>query len=62
MEDVLTSECVLPEDVIPQNQDGEVMEIVCLSPVELVGMIQAGQFTHEASIVILEDLRNRATC
>ena len=62
MEDVLTSECVLPEDVIPQNQDGEVMEIVCLSPVELVGMIQTGQFTHEASIVILEDLRNRATC
>ena len=62
MEDVLTSECVLPEDVIPQNQDGEVMEIVCLSPVELVGMIQTSQFTHEASIVILEDLRNRATC
>ena len=36
------------------------MEIVCLSPGNLIQMIMAGQFTHEASIVILEDLRNRA--
>ena len=59
IEDVLTSECVLPEGVTPENQDGEVMEIVCLSPDQLIEMIMAEQFTHEASIVILEDLRNR---
>lgn len=60
VEDVLTSECVLAEGVIPQNQDGEVMEIVCLPPIRLIEMIMAGEFTHEASIVILEDLRNRS--
>ena len=59
-EDVLTSECVLADGLVPQNQDGEVMETRRLSPSELVEMIQAGQFTHEATIVILEDLYNRA--
>ncbi len=59
-EDVLTSECVLAQGVIPQNQDGEVMEIRSLPPRELINMIMDSQFTHEASIVILEDLRNRA--
>ena len=59
IEDVLTSECVLPDEVTPENQDGEVMEIVCLPPGKLVQMIMDSQFTHEASIVILEDLRNR---
>ena len=61
VEDVLTSECVLSDDVIPQNQDGEVMEIVSLPPIKLVEMIMDGEFTHEASIVILEDLLNRST-
>ena len=60
IEDVLTSECVLAEGVIPQNQDGEVMEIACLPPIRLIEMIMEGEFTHEASIVILEDLRNRS--
>ena len=60
IEDVLTSECVLGENVIPQNQDGEVMEIITLPPIRLVEMIMSGEFTHEASIVILEDLCNRA--
>ena len=60
IEDVLTSECILPVGLTPQNQDGEVIEIACLSPDKLLEMIMRGQFTHEASIVILEDLRNRA--
>jgi isopentenyldiphosphate isomerase len=55
-EEVLTSECVLADDVIPQNQDGEVMEIVCLPVQEIEEMLLEGQFTVEASIVIAQSL------
>lgn len=55
-EDVLTCECVLEAHVIPKNRDGEVMEIRCLAPSEVLRMLQAGAFTVEAMIVITEDL------
>ena len=55
-EDVLTCECVLAPHVIPKNRDGEVMEIRCLAPAEVLRMLQAGAFTVEAMIVITEDL------
>ena len=55
-EDVLTCECVLAPHVIPKNRDGEVMEIRCLAPSEVLRMLQAGAFTVEAMIVITEDL------
>jgi 8-oxo-dGTP pyrophosphatase MutT (NUDIX family) len=58
-EDVLTSECVLAADVVPANQDGEVMEIVCLPPQTIVQMLRDGQFTVEAGIVIAEELLQR---
>lgn len=59
IEDVLTCECTLPEDIIPVNQDGEVMDIQCLNPKVIVNMLQQGAFTAEASIVIVEDLLRR---
>jgi isopentenyldiphosphate isomerase len=55
-EDVLTCECVLAPHVVPKNRDGEVMEIKCLTPAEVLTMLQQGAFTVEATIVITEDL------
>ena len=58
-EEVLTSDCVLPDNVKPQNQDGEVMEIACLPVAEIKAMLFEGQFTVEAGIVIAESLLAR---
>ncbi|HEY7804000.1 MAG TPA: NUDIX domain-containing protein [Orrella sp.] len=58
-EEVLTSDCVLADDAAPQNQDGEVMDIVCLPVADIEAMLFDGAFTLEASIVITESLLNR---
>ena len=60
-EEVLTCECVLTNGTIPKNRDGEVMEIDCFTPARIYEMLQAGDFTLEASIVLTEDLWRRAT-
>lgn len=59
VEDVLTCECVLPAQLTPKNRDGEVMDIQCLPPEVVFQMLQQGEFTVEASIVITEDLLRR---
>ncbi|UOD51507.1 NUDIX domain-containing protein [Orrella daihaiensis] len=58
-EEVLTSDCVLADDVKPKNQDGEVMEIACLPTADIEAMLLAGEFTVEASIVIAQSLLAR---
>ncbi len=60
-EDVLTCECVLPPQVTPKNRDGEVMEIQLIAPSTIFNMLTQGAFTLEASIVVAEDLLQRAT-
>ncbi len=60
VEDVLTSEVVLAPHVSPDNRDGEVMDIQCLSAETVLGMLQENAFTVEASIVIAEDLLQRS--
>ncbi|MFU1978367.1 NUDIX hydrolase, partial [Bordetella avium] len=60
VEDLLTSTCVLAEDARPSNRDGEVMEIATLPLAETVARIEAGEFTLEAALVILEDIRHRS--
>ena len=60
-EEVLTSDCVLADDVLPQNQDGEVMQIACLPVAQIEAMLLAGEFTVEASIVIAQSLLARQT-
>ncbi len=60
-EDVLTCECVLPPHVTPKNRDGEVMEIQLIAPSSIFNMLAQGAFTLEASIVVAEDLLQRAT-
>lgn len=56
VEDVLVSDCVLPETVVPQNQDGEVSEIRLASVEEAWAMLEAGEFTQEAEACILDSL------
>lgn len=56
VEDVLVSDCILPESVVPQNQDGEVSEIRLASVEETWSMLEAGLFTHEAEACILDSL------
>ncbi len=61
VEDVLTCECVLPEHVTPKNRDGEVMDIQLMAPATIFNLLTQGAFTLEASIVVAEDLLQRAT-
>ncbi len=60
LEAVLTCECVLAPHVKPSNRDGEVMEIQLLDTETLYTLLKEDAFTLEASIVITEDLMNRA--
>jgi 8-oxo-dGTP pyrophosphatase MutT (NUDIX family) len=60
LEAVLTSECVLAPHVTPRNRDGEVMDIQLLDTETLFTLLSEDAFTLEASIVITEDLLNRA--
>ncbi len=59
VEDVLVSDCVLAESVRPRNLDGEVSEIRLVPVDELWSMVEAGEFTREAELVILEGLQKR---
>lgn len=61
VEDLLTSTCVLPDDIQPINQDGEVMAITHISVPEAIARIIEGEFTIEAALVILEDIMQRRT-
>lgn len=60
LEAVLTCECVLASHVTPRNRDGEVMDIQLLDTETLYKLLKEDAFTLEASIVITEDLLNRA--
>jgi 8-oxo-dGTP pyrophosphatase MutT (NUDIX family) len=55
-EEVLTCDCVLPAELRPQNQDGEVMQIERLSTERVAQMLFESQFTVEAGIVIAQSL------
>lgn len=59
VEDLLVSACVLASDVQPANRDGEVMEIAALPAGEVVALIEAGEVTLEASLVIVDALLRR---
>lgn len=59
VEDVLVSDCVLPDGVAPSNQDGEVSEIRLASLDEVAAMLEADDFTQEAEACILDSLALR---
>ncbi|MDS1139513.1 DUF4743 domain-containing protein [Pusillimonas sp. SM2304] len=59
VEDVLVSDCVLAESVQPKNLDGEVSEIRLVGMDELRELVEAGEFTREAELVVLDGLQKR---
>jgi len=59
VEDVLVSDCVLPDDVVPRNQDGEVSEIRLATLEEAWSLVEADEFTQEAEASILDSLAIR---
>ena len=52
VEEVRAVRCLIPDDVVPKNQDGEVTAFACLTLDALADQIDAGQFTVVASLVI----------
>jgi len=54
------SDCVLPHDVEPCNQDGEVSEIRLVSLAEVAAMLEADEFTLEAEACLLDSLLRRS--
>ena len=50
----------LPEDFRPQNQDGEVARLYCLSVPEAIEAILAGEFTLDAGAVTVDALLRNA--
>jgi len=44
-------EAEVPDQHLPRNQDGEVMEFDCLNPADLITRLRTGQFTLEASLI-----------
>lgn len=59
VEDVLVSDCVLADDVVPCNQDGEVSEIRLAGLDEVWSLLEADEFTQEAEASILDSLAVR---
>lgn len=56
VEDLLVADCVLATGVSPRNCDGEVSEIIMVSGAEAIEMVEAGAFTLEAALVVVEDM------
>ncbi len=59
VEDVLVSDCVLAETVVPKNLDGEVSEIRLADMAEIRELLETDAFTREAELVVLEGLQKR---
>jgi len=59
VEDLLVSDCVLREGVVPRNMDGEVSEFRLATVEETWSMLQEDAFTHEAEACILDSLAQR---
>ncbi len=56
IEDIDWYRCTVPEGVMPVNQDGEVEQFRLMEVVELVAALQRGEFTTEATLILVEVL------
>lgn len=52
-------EAVVPEGLVPRNQDGEVARFDCLAPHALAQRLEAGAFTLEAALMLARSRRWR---
>jgi 8-oxo-dGTP pyrophosphatase MutT (NUDIX family) len=48
---------MVPDGLVPVNQDGEVAQFACMTRQELVNALHANQFTLEASLILVEALK-----
>jgi 8-oxo-dGTP pyrophosphatase MutT (NUDIX family) len=46
--------CVLPDGVVPDNQDGEVAEFRLMPAAEVAQRLLAGEFTTEAALILAD--------
>ncbi len=46
--------CLLPDDVVPVNQDGEVAQFARMAPDEVLRGLLAGTFTAEAALILAQ--------
>ena len=54
VEDIDWYRCIVPEGVVPVNQDGEVAQFRLMESGELVAALQRGEFTTEAALILVE--------
>ena len=54
VEDIDWYRCIVPEGVVPVNQDGEVAQFRLMESGELVAALQRGEFTAEAALILVE--------
>lgn len=57
---VLVADIELPEDFVPEGQDGEVEAFFCWLPAEVRAAMARGEFTREAELSIQASLARRA--
>ena len=56
-EDIDWFSCTVPDGVTPRNQDGEVAQFQLLSLPELAERLQRGEFTLEATLILVNAIR-----
>ncbi|MEO6018171.1 MAG: NUDIX domain-containing protein, partial [Polaromonas sp.] len=56
IEDVDWYRCTVPDDVVPQNQDGEVAQFALMDSDSLLQSLQRNEFTTEAALILSEVL------
>jgi 8-oxo-dGTP pyrophosphatase MutT (NUDIX family) len=59
VEDLVLYEAVIPETLQPKNQDGEVAQFALLPVARVLEMLQADEFTLEATLLLAESLMQR---
>jgi 8-oxo-dGTP pyrophosphatase MutT (NUDIX family) len=52
-------EAVVPDEIEPLNQDGEVERFECLAPLALLEQLAGGRFTLESALMLAASLRRR---
>ena len=45
--------CVLPDGVVPSNQDGEVAQFRLMDPQEVLSRLEQEEFTTEAALILV---------
>lgn len=57
---ILCADLPLPEDFVPDSQDGEVAEFICMGRDQVTGALADGEFSVEAGLVVADWLARSA--